>query len=289
MADNTSHSIENQQFQLPDILPIINKRPVLNKQLQAFDRDVNQNILLKNYLYRDVKKSQALVISELTKGLYSVRQIRDNFKAINFESFNDYKFKLRVTDYINAFINSCLDSEKQLPDSNNYGLDSERQFSIVFNSITGIKVSTYKKLVRQTAGTIVCYSDDFNPLKEHHTTLELHANILRQLICKELKADSLKSIDEQVEKINKQIAGFQLDSIAIDELKALNKKSVGQSDIFELYMSALFFWTTEKEKYPFEFIQNLSSLFWGIHLTKATFDAFQTKVLSIKKQESLSM
>ncbi|MCT4586557.1 MAG: tetratricopeptide repeat protein [Carboxylicivirga sp.] len=261
---------------------VINKRPSLSPQLQSFDQQINQDILLKNHLYRDVKLSQASAISELSKGLYNVRQIRDKFKLINYESFNDYKYKLRVIDYINDLISSIQNPEMPQPDSNDYGLDSDRQLSTVFNAITGIKLTTYKKLLKHSSDIIRTNADKLADLKQKHSNLQLHTNIIRLNIIHKMGITDYQDIDEQFSRINHKIKTYNLDASAIDYLQDLNKKGVNEDDLLSLYMSALFFWINEKEKFPFEFIENLSSLFWGINLEEGTFEHFKAKIHKLR-------
>ncbi len=274
---NTELKNSTERFVALQISPVINRRPTLSTHLSSFDKAVNQEILLKNHLYRDVKLSQASAISELTNGQYSVRQIRDNFKLINYESFNDYKYKLRVVDYLNELIESTIKPELSNPDSNKFGLDSDRQLSTVFNAMTGIKLSTYKKLIKHTSEVINTNSEEFATIKQNFTKLELHSNIIRHQVVMQLKMKPSESIEKQFVTINQNIAAYKMDTKAIAHLKELNKKGVDANNLLELYMSALYFWISEKEKYSFEFIQNLSSLFWGVKLEKETFDIYKTK------------
>ena len=106
-------------YQLPEISPLVNLLPELTSAQKQFDKDINQNILIKRRLYLQVKESQAQAISELTDGKYSVRQVREGFKAVNYESFNDYKFKLRVVDYTEELLKTTLEN-KTAPDSNQF-------------------------------------------------------------------------------------------------------------------------------------------------------------------------
>ena len=69
--------------------------------------------------------------------------------------------------------------------------------------------------------------------------------------------------EEQNDIINNTILAYDLKPEVIEELKELNKKNVHNDQVFVLYLSSLYYWLVEKEKYPKEFIQNLSSLFWG--------------------------
>lgn len=252
----------------------------LSSTYLKFDKIINQKLLLNKKLYLDVNESTAQALSNKTSGKYSVSQIRNGFKAIKAESFNDYKFKLRVSDFINELIKNKIDKNFNPVDSNYFGLDSDRQVSIVTNAICGVKLTSYKKLIDITSAFISQHQNDLSDLLQSYKPIEIHSSLLRLEILKEINPEnkSQDSLKEQNELINDYIRNYKLKQE--QHLKYLNTRNANFHLISDLYLSALYFWLTNKKKYPITFIQELTSIFWGFHLEENSILHFKNSIHS---------
>lgn len=265
------------QFQIPQIIKIKNREQNLSKTYSQFNLEVNGKLLLTEKIYLNVDKSKAQALSERTKGAYSINQIRAGFKAITSESFNDYKFNLRVNDYVSRLIRNKINGNYGSVNSNDFGLDSDRQLSVVVNAIIGIKLTSYKNLINTTCVDIIQHLNEYNDILNEYTPIEIHASLLRMKILLQLvtKKRLPNTLEEQNKLINQYIQNFKLSDKNRKHLKVLNGRNVDCDNIYDLYLSALYFWVTQKQKYPIDFIQRLTNIYWGFHIEEQSIKQFK--------------
>jgi len=276
LTDNSTVPLALNQLY---VLKEIQKISKLSSTYQKFDKEINKKLLIDRGLYLDVNASTAKALSSLTKERYSVNQIRIGFKAILTESFNDYKFRLRVVDFIENLLQNILKGTNKQVNSNSYGLDSDRQLSVVVNSICGIKLSSYKKLIDSTSRVMLLDQDCLVEMLKDYSGLEIHASIVRMNMLKHLNYQAISfDVIEQNKVINQYIQTYALTNDSVIYLQNLNSRHANFDHTGELFLSALYFWLSKKSKYPIEFIQQLTRIFWGFDIDKESIVSFGKQI-----------